>query len=136
MPSPRFLIVDDDERFAMIVAKRLENYANCTISLNGEDAVLQFEHHLRENAPFHAVLMDIEMPKMDGHEVVEKMRKVEERNNVGPLDTFKLVMLTAHRDVKNVSKSFFKGGAEAYIHKETLADDEIFIQELKKDNIL
>ena len=66
-------------------------------------------------------LMDIEMPAMDGHEVVEKMRKVEERNNINPLESFKLVMLTVHKDVKNVSKSFFRGGAEAYIPKEHLS---------------
>ena len=136
MRRPKILIVDDDERFAKIVALRLKEHANCVISLNGEDALLQFEHHLRERAPFHAVLMDIEMPRMDGHEVVEKMRKVEERNEVNPLDTFKLVMLTAHKDVKNVSKSFFRGGAEAYIPKECLSDAREFMRELERNKIL
>jgi len=136
MQRPKILIVDDDQRFAEMVAHRLGEHADCVISLKGEDALLQFEHHLREKTPFHAVLMDIEMPTMDGHEVVEKMRKVEERNNIPPLDTFKLVMLTAHKDVKNVSKSFFRGGAEAYIPKEDLSNAEKFMQELRENKIL
>ena len=136
MQRPKILIVDDDERFAEMVAHRLREPADCVISLFPEDALLQFEHHLREQRPFHAVLMDIEMPTMDGHEVVEKMRKVEEQNNVSPLDSFKLVMLTVHKDVKNVSKSFFRGGAEAYIPKEHLSDTGKFIRELKENKIL
>ena len=136
MQRPKILIVDDDERFAEMVAHRLRDHAHCVVSLYGEDALLQFEHHLQEKTPFHAVLMDIEMPTMNGHEVVGKMRKVEERNSINPLDAFKLVMLTVHKDVKNISKSFFRGGAEAYIPKEHLSDLERFLQELRENKIL
>jgi len=130
----KFLIVDDDKRFANLVAKKLEKYAQCVISNSGGDALLQFEHHLRNQTPFQAVFMDIEMPKMTGHEVVEKMRGIEKQNKIDPLAAFKLIMLTAHKDVKNVSTSFFKGGAEAYIPKELIVDG--FVQELKKAKII
>lgn len=122
MPLMKFLLVDDDERFALLVAKKLEKYAQCVISTSGEDALLQFEHHLREAAPFNAIFMDIEMPSMNGHEVVERMRQVEKQNKIDPVKSFKLIMLTAHADVKNVSHSFFHGSAEAYIHKESLSE--------------
>ncbi len=134
MTQKRFLIVDDDERFAQLVAKKLEKYAHCVTALSGDDALLQFAHHLREQAPFKAVFMDIEMPKMDGHEVVEKMRKIESQNGISPQNVFKLVMLTAHKDVKNVSKSFFKGSAEAYVHKQELSDK--LIPELEKIQLI
>lgn len=130
----KFLIVDDDERFSALVARKLEKYASCVISNAGDDALLQFEHHLREEAPFRAVFMDIEMPKMNGHEVIEKMRRIEKQNNIDPLKSFKLVMLTGHKDVKNVSKSFFKGNAEAYIHKESIT--EKLEEELKKIQLI
>lgn len=117
----KFLLVDDDERFVLLVSKMLEKHAQCVTSTSGEDALLQFEHHLREGAPFDAVFMDIEMPSMDGHKVVEKLRKVEKKNEISPLGSFKLVMLSAHADVKNVSRSFFQGSADAYVHKDTLA---------------
>ncbi|QGY41321.1 response regulator [Pseudodesulfovibrio cashew] len=113
----RFLIVDDDERFALLVAKRLENTAQCVVVLSGEDALLQFEYHLREKAPFSVVFMDIGMPEMDGHAVVERMREIERRQDVSPVNSFKLIMLTSHKDISNVSKAFFHNDADAYIHK-------------------
>jgi len=136
MPRTHFLIVDDDERFAALVARKLESYAHCTVALRGEDAILQFEHHMREKAPFQAVFMDIEMPGMNGHEVVRQLRDIEERNGVNPVESFKLVMLTAHRDVKNVSKSFFRDRAEAYIPKDSLSDAATFVGELGKYGII
>ncbi|WP_243546044.1 response regulator [Pseudodesulfovibrio tunisiensis] len=117
MTKPKLLIVDDDERFCLLMTTRLKTHANCISTTDGKEALLLFEHHLREGQPFHAVLMDIEMPDMDGHQVVQQMRKIERSNGVDPLHSFKLVMLTAHSDVKNVSKSFFRNGADAYVPK-------------------
>lgn len=134
MTLKRFLIVDDDERFTALVAKKLEKHAQCTTSLRGDDALVQFEHHIRKQTPFFAIFMDIEMPQMNGHEVIKKMRTIEERNRIDPTKAFKLIMLTAHKDVKNISQSFFKGNAEAYIHKETFG--EKLIPELKKIKII
>lgn len=133
MPFKRFLIVDDDERFALLVAKKLETYGQTVIALSGEDAILQFEHHIREKAPFSAVFMDINMPEMDGHTVIGRLRKTEECNNVPPLQSFKLVMLTCLKDIPNVSKAFFKGNADAYIPKEEF--NEKFLPELKTINL-
>jgi two-component system chemotaxis response regulator CheY len=121
MNKKRFLIVDDDKRFTDLLAAKLAGHADCTVSASGEDAVLRFQHQLRKNEPYDAVLMDIEMPGITGHEAVARMRETERRNGVDPLKSFKLVMLTAHNDVKNISSSFFKDGADAFIPKETVS---------------
>lgn len=134
MTIKNFLLVDDDKRFAQLVAKKLERYAKCIIATAGDEALLQFEHHLREKAPFHAIFMDIEMPKMNGHEVVKEMRRLEKQNKINPLNSFKLVMLTGHKDVKNISTSFFKGGADAYIYKADLKEE--LVKELEKAKII
>ncbi|ADU62696.1 MAG: response regulator [Pseudodesulfovibrio sp.] len=134
MAGKRFLIVDDDQRFAELVALTLSRYADCVVSLGGGDAVLQFQHHLRKNEPFDAVIMDIEMPGMTGHEVVARMRETEKSNGINPLHAFKLIMLTAHKDVKNISSSFFRGGADAFIPKEQTS--EKLVSELKKINLI
>lgn len=128
-----FLIVDDDERFAALMAEKLDKFAQCIISTNGEDALLHFERHLQNKTPFTVVFMDIDMPGMSGHEVVRKMREIEVETGVRPASEFKLVMITAHKDVKNVSRSFFKGGADAYVPKDSV--DKIDM-ELAKMNVI
>jgi two-component system chemotaxis response regulator CheY len=117
MPFKKFLIVDDDERFALLAARKLEHFGKCYTAESGEEALLYFQHHAQEGAPFDAVFMDIEMPRMNGHEVVGKMRAIEKQLGTGPAKEFKLIMVTAHSDVKNVSMSFFRGLADAYITK-------------------
>jgi len=130
MGRKRLLIVDDDTRFADLVAVKLSAHADCAVSPSGADAVLRFQHQLRKNEPFDAVIMDIVMPGMSGHDAVEKMREAERRNHVDPRRSFKLLMLTAHRDMKNVSCSFFRNGADAFIPKENLSDR--LLTELRK----
>ena len=134
MVQKRFLIVDDDERFAVLVAKKLEKYADCTISTSGDEALRMFKRNLSARSAFDAVIMDIEMPDMDGHQTVKQMRESEQANSVAPTDTFKLVMLTAHKDVKNVSHSFFRGSADAYIPKEDFS--AAFEDELRKIDLI
>jgi two-component system chemotaxis response regulator CheY len=134
MTKKRFLIVDDDKRFTDLVARKLSKHGHCVIALAGDDAVLQFEHHLRKKQPFDAVFMDIEMPKMTGHEVVARMRTIEQLNDVSPINSFKLIMLTAHKDMKNISKSFFRDGADAFIPKENIGD--MLEGELQKNHLV
>lgn len=133
MPLKKFLIVDDDERFALLAAEKLKKFGKCYVASNGEEALLYFHHHVQEGAPFDVVFMDIEMPGMTGHEVVQKMRTLEKEMNTLPNEQFKLVMISAHSDIKNVSVSFFRDWADAYIpkvsfqasYKNTLKDNNI-----------
>ncbi|WP_147821487.1 response regulator [Salidesulfovibrio onnuriiensis] len=134
MSKKKFLIVDDDERFALLASSKLEKYAKCYMASNGEEALLFFQHHAQEGAPFSAVFMDIEMPDMSGHEAVQQMRALEKEMGTAPQAEFKLVMLTAHSDVKNVSVSFFKDQADAFVPKEKFKDN--LIPELKKAKII
>lgn len=129
----KFLIVDDDERFADLMAHRLKKHGKSVVTTNGEDALLHFEHFLKNKMPFSVVFMDIEMPNMTGHEVVKKMRTIEAESGITPPDEFKLVMITAHTDVKNVSTSFFQGGADAFIPKQSV---DKLDAELVRSNII
>ncbi len=134
MVPKQFLIVDDDERFAFLVAKKLEEHAKCFTALSGDDALLQFEHHLREKSPFSAVFMDIYMPDMDGHTVVKRIREAEGKYQVVPTEAVKLIMLSGRKDIENVSKAFFHGNADAYIHKEEF--NEKLMGELRKISLI
>lgn len=112
-----FLVVDDDERVAQLLSKKLAPYGACRIATDGERALSLFAEQYDNGEPFQAVFMDIKMPGMDGHEVVRRMREIESERRNDLLESFKLVMISAFSDTKNVCKSFFGGQADAFVAK-------------------
>ena len=111
----RFLIVDDDESIILFLRTFLSAYAECLTACDGREAICAFEAALEEDRPFTAVFMDILMPGMNGNEVVQALRRIENAHN--PAERFKLIMISVLTDTKNVSESFFHGRADAYLPK-------------------
>lgn len=111
----RFLIVDDDESIILFLRTFLSAYAECFTACDGMEALTAFEAALEEDRPFEAVFMDILMPGMDGTEVVQALRRIE--NDHSPAERFKLIMISVLTDTKNVSESFFHARADAYLPK-------------------
>lgn len=111
----RFLIVDDDASVILFLRMVLSAYAECLTASNGQEALSAFTSAWSEGRPFTAVFMDILMPDMNGTEVVQEMRRLEEEHD--PSAPFKLIMISVLTDTKNVSESFFYGRADAYLPK-------------------
>ena len=87
--SARVLLVDDDilnRKFALSLLEKLD-YRVDTVA-NGEEAVKKLE-----SAPYDIVLMDVQMPGMDGYETTRVIRdaKSKVRNHDIPI-----IALTAH----------------------------------------
>ncbi|MEL7639637.1 MAG: response regulator [Solidesulfovibrio sp.] len=126
----RFLIVDDDESIILFLRTFLSAYAECLTAGDGQEALAAFEAALEEDRPFDAVFMDILMPGMDGNEVVQALRRMEQEQDAVPARCFKLIMISVLTDTKNVSESFFHGRADAYLPKPLRR--EILLAELAK----
>ena len=124
----RFLIVDDDESIILFLRTFLSAYAECLTAGDGLEAMAAFEAALEEEKPFTAVFMDILMPGMDGNEVVQALRRMEDAAK--PRQRFKLIMISVLTDTKNVSESFFHGRADAYLPKPLRR--EVLLSELAK----
>ena len=130
----RFLLVDDDKRITELLKHFLAPFAECVAVNAAVDAIEAFRLALSSGGRFDAVFMDIMMPGMDGHRVVEKLRNMEREAGAPQTDIFKLVMVSAHSDIKNVCKSFFSGQADAYVTKPI--EKARLIEELRKNRIL
>lgn len=67
----KVLLVEDEEMLNHIIAKRLK-VESMTVDqcYNGEDGLDYIS-----TSSYDVIIMDIMMPKMDGHEVVQQMRE-------------------------------------------------------------
>lgn len=68
----RILVVEDN-KINMVIAKKIlaDFKAECTLAYNGQEAL----DALQENPDFNIVLLDLEMPIMDGFQAVQEIRK-------------------------------------------------------------
>ena len=89
MSPLRILLVEDNEKNRLIIKAFLNNTPyKIDIAENGVVGVKKFI-----SGQFDLVLMDIEMPVMDGYTATRKMREWEADNH---LDAKPIVALTAH----------------------------------------
>ena len=98
------LVVDDDQNIQEIIKDRLE-YLNCRVLVasNGREGLEVLEHQIPQ-----MVLLDIEMPGMNGLEVLKEIRKREYDVSV--------VMITAYGTIDRAVQAI-KGGAYDFIQK-------------------
>jgi signal transduction histidine kinase/DNA-binding response OmpR family regulator len=89
------LVAEDNEINALIARKHLERLgARVTRARDGEEAVDFAAKALRGEAPpFDAILMDIRMPGLDGHEAARRIRELEAEANKPRV---RIVALTAN----------------------------------------
>lgn len=91
----RILVAEDNAVNQMVVRKMLSNYgAEVDIANNGVEAVSAYKMSIRaSNENYHLILMDCEMPEMDGYGATEAIRAFEKE---GQLVAIPIVALTAH----------------------------------------
>jgi two-component system sensor histidine kinase/response regulator len=71
----RVLVVDDNEINRSLLMKLLLQWGlPTTCAANGSEALDLFRRSVQEGAPFSIVLLDQNMPGLDGYEVAEKIR--------------------------------------------------------------
>ncbi|MDH5408810.1 MAG: response regulator [Gammaproteobacteria bacterium] len=100
------LIVDDDDMNRDLLSRGLEKHHLITTSVSsGKAALAQFDIQL-----FDIVLLDINMPGMDGFEVLERIKTNEKLSNI------KVIMMSAQNELEAVKKCK-EMGANDYILK-------------------
>ena len=80
MNSINSLVVEDNTIFQKIMYNILKNYGSCTVAKNGFDGLEQYKKSLEDNLHFDLICLDIEMPKMDGVTLLDKIRKLEKEH--------------------------------------------------------
>jgi signal transduction histidine kinase len=103
---PRVLIVDDDEQNLVLLSAKLEKEGyEIEKARNGFQALEKTDSFKPD-----IILLDVMMPRMDGYEVLRRLKAGEETRYVP------VVMLTGKAEVEDKVIGF-EGGAEDYIKK-------------------
>ena len=106
---PRVLCVDDNPANLLLVQTLLEDMgAHVTAVDGGHAAIMAVQHEV-----FDLVLMDVQMPDMDGRQATEAIRIWEDKRHSTPLP---IVALTAHA-MANEKRSLLQSGMDDYLTK-------------------
>lgn len=108
-PAFRVLVVDDEPSILELVKTALETLEDYDV-LTASSAADAFEIILDEDVPFDCVLLDIQMPDIDGIELLADLRALPEYAETPVL------MLTAMRDREYIDAAF-RAGASDFINK-------------------
>jgi len=110
----RILVVDDsvmNQKLTVVQLQRL-GFAADAVG-NGLEAIAAYAER-----PYDVVLMDCEMPQMDGYEATAEIRKRE----AGTLRRIPIVAMTAHAAAKDRERCF-TAGMDHYLPKPVRLDD-------------
>ena len=108
LPSLKILLVEDNAVNQKLAAKFLEKHGHQVIlAQNGREAMAHLEH-----SSFNLVLMDLQMPEMDGITATTAIRKGEEKTG----QHIPIIAMTAYA-MKGDSERCLKAGMDGYIAK-------------------
>ena len=106
---PRVLCVDDNPANLLLVQTLLEDLGAQVVAVDSGAAAIKAVHH----DSFDLVLMDVQMPGMDGRETTEKIRHWESGQ---PGNALPIVALTAHA-MANEKRALLQSGMDDYLTK-------------------
>jgi len=104
----RILLAEDNEINRLVAVRMLERMGHAVaVAINGKEALSAVEKHA-----FDLILMDVQMPEMDGLEATKAIREFEK--NTGK--HLPIVAMTAY-SMKGDKERFLESGMDGYIRK-------------------
>ncbi len=109
-PSDLSILLVEDNEFNVMVATEEINSAFESVNLEvAENGKLALEKVLANN--YHVILMDVQMPIMNGYEATKQIRKIK-----GSKSSVPIIAMTANVMKQEIDKCF-ESGMDAYISK-------------------
>jgi len=91
----RILIVDDNFENRQLLAEILREVAECDFAANGMEAIDAYNLSLKKN-PYSLILLDIEMPGINGLEILQKIRASEQKAGISLGNGVPIIIVTAY----------------------------------------
>jgi len=114
----KILIVEDEFISRMLLKEMLAPFGECETAQDGREAIeLIGQSYNDSERKFDLVCLDIMMPKMNGHQVLKEIRRIENNKSLKGNQTAKVLMITALDDTQNIMEALVVGRCEAYMTK-------------------
>ena len=78
----RFLIIEDQKDVRNLMEAFLSEFGNSDMAEDGIEGLAAVLKSLEDDHPYDAIFLDIMMPKLEGQQVLQKVRKAEEAKNI------------------------------------------------------
>ena len=123
----KILIVEDQLSIQEELRFILEAYGSIDTADNGKQGLECFQRALASQAAYDLVLLDVQMPEMDGQTALKEMRQAETtRFSADPFLTRKfafIIMVTSLEDPKHFLEAYLQGKCNGYITKPVHPED-------------
>ena len=90
----KFLIADAGFDSRKESQTLLSKYGECDVAINGLEALNAFVRAHNEKDPYHLIFLDIEMPGLDGHQIMKKIKQWEKSKAISPAGGVKVILLS------------------------------------------
>ncbi|HOM16978.1 MAG TPA: response regulator [Thermoguttaceae bacterium] len=105
----KFLVVDDDKFFRIFLQKVLSQFGVCHTAYDGGEGLNAFRIALEDGDPYDYLFVDIMMPQMNGHQMLETIRTMERNRGIMGGDGVKIVITTGKEDAEECIRAFREG---------------------------
>ncbi len=121
------LVVDDDKVCRERIEMLLSSFFDCSFAVDGQQGLEMYIESCQQDSPYDFITLDINMPRLNGHDTLQAIRKYETEQAIAGLDGVKVIMTTSESKSKHILGAF-REGCEAYVVKLNMGDkllDEI-----------
>jgi len=125
----KILIVDDSKYQRYLIEITLSKFGQCDQAADGEEAVERYTAALDAGAPYDLVVMDILMPRLDGHEALKRIMALQKNRGIDEAALCKAIMLSSLDDPVNMMQAQFEDGANIYVTKPF--DETVLVEALR-----
>lgn len=114
--SEKVLLIDDEQDFLEVMSERMKNRdIDVTTAASAKDAL-----QLAESGSFDAIILDLQMPEMDGLQALERLKAIN--------PDLQVILLTGHATVEKGVQAI-KLGADDVMEKP--ADMQKLVEKIK-----
>lgn len=103
----KILIVDDNFENRMLLAEILREIAVCDFAATGKEAIEAYNLSTQRQSPYSLILLDIELPEVNGLEILHRIRESEKAAGVALGEGVPIIIVTAYE--KRFVEAFNKG---------------------------